>query len=258
MWLSVMAAVVVWLATNVGCRRRPTETIKVRGAPALGDAFGEVARQFMASNPDVTVAADFTCPPCLSPTTAESKVDFDVLVSAGRADMEAFVRRGVVQPEDVRDFGTASLVIVLPSDSTLEIRSLADLAREEIQRIDIGDPAAISTGEYARQALKNAGLWEKVSPKLVECKTGCQVLKAVALGEANAGFSYAFCVSGERQTVKLAATVDERLHDPIVLQIGLTQRGARSPAARELVDYVLSADGRRILRRYAIRAVGDG
>jgi molybdate transport system substrate-binding protein len=236
-----------------GCARTGRQTVTVRGGPLLGEAFSAIADAFQVSHPDTRVKADFSCPPCLSPSSAATQVDFDVLVSAGKSDMSAFVGKGAIDAADVRDFGTTDLVVILPAQSKLSVHSLADLATDKVKRIDFGDPTVVSTGIYARQALEKAGLWAAVSPKVVESKTGCQVLKAVALGETDAGFSYAFCLANEREAVKLATVVDGKLHEPIVLQIGLTHRGATRKAAQDFVSYVLGPDGQGILRKQGVR-----
>ena len=61
---------------------------------------------------------------------------------------------------------TNRLVVVVPSVSKVEVKELSDLWDPRIRRLALAEPK-VPAGEYARQALQKAGIWEKVEARVV-------------------------------------------------------------------------------------------
>jgi len=82
-------------------------------------------------------------------------------------------------------------------------------------------------------------------------KTGCEALKSVVLGQAEAAVLYDFCLHGEAGEPHMVQEVPDDLHDPITL--GITAAPGRSgPAAEALFEFMQSPVAQAALRRAGI------
>ncbi|MBM3502055.1 MAG: molybdate ABC transporter substrate-binding protein, partial [Armatimonadetes bacterium] len=207
--------------------------------------------EFEAQHPEVRLRPDFSCPPCLLTSRMGEGVEMDLFISAGDVERDLLAARGLLDPATTQAVGSAALVLAVPPDNPANVRALGDLHRAEVKQIAVGDPERTSPGRYARQALERMGLWSEVEAKLVLSKTGCEALKSVMLGQAEAALLYDFCLHGEADEPHQVQRVPGELHDPITL--GLTAAPARSgPALESFFEFMQSPVAQAALRRAGI------
>jgi len=72
-------------------------------------------------------------------------------------------------------------------ESAGSIRSLHDLARPEVKKVALANPALAPYGAAGKQALERSGLWAKVEPKVVQSESIRQAFQYVQSGNAEAG-----------------------------------------------------------------------
>jgi molybdate transport system substrate-binding protein len=262
-WLLLGVALAVAASVAIcGCRGRaldsPTkQVVRVQCGPSLGLAMNDLAAAFSASHPEARVVASATCPLCVLPLDQGGEPPFDVVVSVGDEDMERLVKAGYVDAASVVEIGLTGISIVVPRGSTLSIDSVDDLASPEVEGIHLGDPDSVSIGRAVEDALRKAGVWDEVSGKLVDCRTGCEVLKSIALGQGQVGFVYDFCLATpEGADVVLAAHLDPALHASVPLKLGLAPAAAAERWPGLFRDLALCPEGRAILGNYSITFAG--
>lgn len=112
----------------------------------------------------------------------------DVFLSADEARMDELQRAGLVRPADRRDLLGNQLVVVVPSDSPVQIRGAADLAG--LRRIALADPESVPAGIYTRRWLESRGEWAQLVPRVVSALDVRAALAAVAAGRVDAGVVY--------------------------------------------------------------------
>src|SRR4029078_9557753 len=105
--------------------------------------------------------------------------------------MYALAPTGLITPESRRDFTRNALVLVVPADEALELKSFADLAGLKVKRLAMGNPKTVPAGQYSEQSLTRLGLWQQVESRVVLGEDVRQVLDYVARGEVEAGLVYA-------------------------------------------------------------------
>jgi molybdate transport system substrate-binding protein len=256
--MSKAAALVVALGVVViaGCRPSGSArtALTVRGGPLLRTVFTEIGSAFSSQHPEIDLRSDFSCPPCVLTSKIREGIDLDVFVSAGDVELDALAKEGVVDRSTRRPMGTAQLVLVVPAGNPAGVRGLGDLHRAKVTNIALGDTETTSPGHYTRQAFEKMGLWEEVKPKLLMTKTGCEALKSVAIGKADAAVLYAFCLEDESGKPQVVAKIPPQLHQPIVLSATLAPR-APQPAATEFADFLQSPAAQQILRKHNIQPV---
>ena len=79
---------------------------------------------------------------------------------------------------------------VVPVNSNLNIVSPDDLLDKRVRRIAIGDPEHVPVGIYAREALINMGLWNRLAHKFVPCADARSTLAHVEMETVEAAIVY--------------------------------------------------------------------
>lgn len=226
-------------------------TLVVRGGPLLRDVFPQVVADFGKQHPEVEIRSDFSCPPCVLTDRVGEGVDLDVFISAGDVERDILAKAGLLDPSTTQVIGSTRLVLAAPPGNPANVRTLADLHRPEVKRIAVGDPEQTSPGRYARQAFEHMGLWDEVKGKLAVNKTGCEVLRSLALGQAEAGLLYGFCLHGQTGEPVLVEELPDRLHDPITLSLTAAP-GREGPAMDAFFEFMATPEAQSALRRAGI------
>ena len=97
----------------------------------------------------------------------EAGAPVDVFASAAEKEMDELQAKNLIDRATRRDFARNSLVLLVPIDSELQLRSFSDLEKPSVTKIAIGDPKTVPAGQYAQQLLRNTQLWPKVESRLV-------------------------------------------------------------------------------------------
>jgi len=147
------------------------------------------------------------------------------------------------------------LVVVASARSSLRINRFGDLAdHPALSRLAMGHPESVPAGIYAKQALVAAGIWERVSPRVIRAHDVREALLFVERGEADAGIVYRSDARGAN--VSMVHEIDASLHEPIVYPLALLgDSGAASPAATRVFEYLLSPDAAAVLLRHGFAPI---
>jgi molybdate transport system substrate-binding protein len=220
----------------------------VFAAASLTDALEEVNRAFTART-HLEVRASFAASSVLA-KQIEAGAPADVFVSADLGWMDYLQKRGLLSAGSRRDVLGNALVLIAPTDSAvhLAIAPGFDLARAlGGGRLATGDPDSVPVGQYARAALTQLGVWDKVAARLVRAENVRTALEYVARGEATLGIVYRTDAQAEKR-VRVVATFPEDTHPPIRYPAAVTA-GARSQAS-QFVEFLASDEAHEIFARH--------
>lgn len=230
--------------------------VTVFAAASLTDAFTELGRAFDARTGNRTTF-QFAGSQALR-TQLENGARADVYASANAAQFGPLVGRGLVAAGQT--FARNRLTVIVPKNST-RVRTLADLAAPGL-RVVIAD-RAVPVGDYTRRmlaAVDGAGTYGKdysarfLRNVVSEEPNVRQVALKVQLGEADAAVVYATDVTpGLKDAVRVIA-LPTRFNQAASYPIGVVRNAGSPQAARAFVDYVLSGEGQRILRKWGFLA----
>ena len=123
------------------------------------------------------------------------------------------------------------------------------LAGPGMKVIALANPRHAPYGAAAREALRRAGLWERLAPRLVFGQNVRHALTFVESGNADAALVAASMMPrGSRPWPMVSAA----LHAPIRQAVGRVSGTHRVKAAGQFIDFLLSAAGQDILRAYRL------
>lgn len=221
--------------------------LTVSAASSLTQTFKEIAQNYESRFPGVKVLLNFGASGALLQQLSKG-APVDVFASADQETMNLAEQQGLVAAGGRRDFVGNALVLIVPSDSKLNMSSLQDLAQPGIKRIAIGNPASVPAGRYARQALEAAKLWPVLQLKTINTQNVRQSLDYVARGEVDAGFVYATDAALMKDKVRVAVQVP--LEPPIRYPIGQITGSPHSAEAKRFIDYLASPAAQAVFGRH--------
>jgi molybdate transport system substrate-binding protein len=173
----------------------------------------------------------------------------DVFVAASRAWVDHLQQAGRVK-DGPRVLARNRLVCIVPRGSLLasggvdDPGSLVDAGSKEEIKFGIGYDG-VPAGDFTREALRNAGVWDELAPMMVGQKDVRAVLRAVAAGALDAGFVYATDVVA--QPVTALFEVDPGLHGPIEVLAVIPVTATSDELALRYLDFLSSASALRAL-----------
>ena len=221
--------------------------ITVSAAASLTDAFKEIAQSYEAAHPGSKVLLNFAASGALLQQMAKG-APVDVFASADQETMDTAVKQKLVAPNERVNFVRNTLVLVVPADSTLNLKRLDDLRQEKVTRLAVGNPASVPAGRYTQDALEAAKLWAPLGPKMIMTQNVRQALDYVARGETEAGFVYGSDAVAFNGKVKVAMEVP--LSTPISYPIAATAGAKDLAEARRFIAWVRAPAAQAVLARY--------
>ena len=221
--------------------------LTVSAAASMTDALRELGPMFEAGNAGTTVLFNFAASDALLVQIARG-APVDVFASADQQAMDRADAQKLIAPGTRRNFVRNTLVVIVPGDSALELRTMGDLQRPEVRRIAIGNPASVPVGRYTRASLEAARLWRAVEPKAVVAQSARQVLDYVARGEVEAGFVYSTDAAIMKDRVKIVAAVPTAA--PVSYPIAVIGDSRNPAAASKFIDFLFTPTAQAVLDRY--------
>jgi molybdate transport system substrate-binding protein len=236
-------------------RSQPTAELTVFAAASLTEAFGEIGRRFDAANATTTsfnVAG--------SHQLAQQIIQgapADVFASANTRQMDEVIATGAIANDAAQTFVTNRLVVIYPADNPANLRTLADLAGPDVH-IVLAD-AAVPVGQYSLEFLARASelpeypatYSETVLANVVSYEENVRaVLAKVQLGEADAGIVYSSDISRVAAARVGRINIPDALNTIAAYPIAPLVDAPSGQLAQRFVEYVLSADGQRLLADY--------
>lgn len=221
--------------------------LNVFAAASLSDAFTELAPAFRAATGN-TLRCNFGASGTLARQIKEG-APADVMFSADEIRLDNLEKAGLLMPGTRRTLLVNQLVLVVASDRGAPVAVPADLAKDMVRHLAIGDPATVPVGTYTKDYLQKLGLWKQLHDKLVPLDNVRAVLAAVGTGNAEAGFVYrtdALISSKVRIAVAVPLAAGPRIRYPAAVV-----RGTKSPAAaKALMAFLAGPEAQKIFAKY--------
>ncbi|GAC1431711.1 MAG: molybdate ABC transporter substrate-binding protein [Thermoanaerobaculia bacterium] len=215
-------------------------TLTVSAAASLTDVLQEIARhcpEHLVFNFDASSVLE---------RQIEAGAPADVFISADELKMDRLQQRGMIVTGSRRDILSNTLVVVVPADSTVRIRSAKDLAGHSLA---IAQPDSVPAGIYAKRYLTRAGVWDSIVRNVVPTENVRAALAAVEAGNVDAAVVYRTDALITR-AVKIAYEVPRREGPKISYPAAVLSDSDQKAAASRFLDSLRREPARSVFRRY--------
>jgi molybdate transport system substrate-binding protein len=250
-----------WLVALVvaaaGCSKHPSsasqESVKVAAAADLSFAFKDVGDAYEKAT-GRKVVFSFGSTGLLEKQIAEG-APFDVFAAANVSYADDAAKAGSCDAQSEALYATGRIVLFTLDSATFSPKSVAELTDARVSKIAIANPDHAPYGKAAKQAMERAGVWDAVHTKVVYGENVQQTLQFAQSGNADVAIvalSLATVTPGRSNEIPMEQydRIDQAL---IVCKNGK----AGADAGRGFVDFVKSADGHAIMKRYGFLLPGE-
>lgn len=226
------------------------EGLRIAAAADLKFAMDELVRDYGKSLPGVQDRVE---------VVYGSSGKFFAQIQQG-APYDLFFSADISYPRQLLAAG-AGVGVVIPyavgrltlwsSRRDAENMSLDDLADPSIRRIALANPKHAPYGKRAEEALRAAGVWEKVEHKLVYGENIAQAAQYVQTGNADVGMiALSLALHPELARQGGYRIIPAHLHQALDQGFVMTRRAVGNSAAQRFSDYMRSAAARAVMERY--------
>ena len=226
--------------------------MRVAAASDLRFAMDELIVAWAGANPSMAVAPTYGSSGNFLAQIKEG-APFDVFFSADAEYPRELEKAGLAESGSTQLYGIGQIVVWVPTDSTLDVqkRGLEALTDPSVGTVAIANPEHAPYGRAAVAALKAAGVYDEVQPKLVLGENVSQAAQFVESGNADAGvIALSLAVAAPLVDKGRYAVVPIESY-PRLEQGAVVLGSAVDPkAARSFLDFVLGSAGREVLDRY--------
>jgi molybdate transport system substrate-binding protein len=224
------------------------ESLTIAAAADLKFAMDELLVAYRKINPTDSVVVSYGSSGQFH-TQIQQGAPFDMFFSADISFPRELAEHGLAAGEP-KPYAFGRIVLW---SSTLDATqmTLASLADSKVTRIAIANPKHAPYGKRAEEALRAAGVWEQVQPKLVFGENIAQTAQFVSTGNAQVGIvALSLALNAGLADKGGYWLIPDTLHQPLEQGFVTTQRAASNPAAGRFADYISSKPARAVLTRY--------
>ena len=180
---------------------------------------------------------------------------FDLLLSADMKYPDELYNKGfAVDMPDVYAYG--GLILWTVKDGI--IPDLDSLGSKDVTYIALGNPKTAPYGVAAKQVLMNKGIFDDLSDKIVYGESISQTNQFIISQAAELGFtSKSVVLSNQMLNKGQWKEIDRNLYDPMAqAMVVLKNRTKYRGKAIEFKDFILSAEGKKILHKFGYNVKG--
>lgn len=189
-------------------------------------------------------------------TQIQQGAPYDLFFSADIAFPRELARNGFAASEVV-PYGVGRIVLWSGSMDASKM-TLASLADPKIARISIANPKHAPYGKRAEEALRAAGLWEQVEPKLVYGENIAHAAQFAQTGNAQVGIiALALAVNPALASKAGYGLIPDKWHAPLEQGFIITKRAAGNALARRFADFLGSKPARAVMTKYGFALPGE-
>jgi len=209
--------------------------VTVFAAASLTDSLKEIAGTYKKNSGD-KIIFNFAASSTLA-RQIEEGAPADIFFSADEAKMDGLQKKNLIDTATRKSRLENSLVVVIPNDSALEIKSAGDLTNAAVKQIALADPKAVPAGIYAKAWLTRQQLWPAIEPKVVPTENVRAALAAVESGNVEVGVVYK-TDAGISKKVKVAYEVPAGDAPVISYPMALVKESKQPGAAKKFLEYL--------------------
>ncbi|APB80265.1 TPA: molybdate ABC transporter substrate-binding protein [Pasteurella multocida] len=224
--------------------------VTVFAAASMTNALNQIAEDYKKVKPDQELVFSFASSSTLAKQIEEG-APVDIFVSANTKWMKHLSDKGLTIKDTEKVLVGNELVLIAPEASQLKEVDVAKgewVAELKDSFLSVGDPDHVPAGQYAKEALTNLKLWDKVEAKLARGKDVRAALALVERAEAPLGIVYS--TDGKvSKGVKIVGVFPADTYKAVEYPVALL-KDRDNAETREFLNYLESAEAKKVLVSY--------
>jgi molybdate transport system substrate-binding protein len=180
----------------------------------------------------------------------------DVFLSAGEQEMDRLAALDLVRVETRKTLLSNQLVVIVAKGEGVQVSAPADLAGDAITRLSIANPESVPAGRYAKAWLESAGLWDRVSARILPGIDVRAALSQVEFGAAEAGIVYR-TDAAISDKVEIAYAVPLEEGPKVTYPAAAMVDRPRSEQSQRYLDFLRGAAAREIFTKNGFLVQGS-
>lgn len=234
------------LAFSVSAQAKVT----VFAAASMTNALNQIAQDYKKAKPEQEIVFSFASSSTLA-KQIEQGAPADIFVSANKKWMTHLSENGLTVKDSEQVLAGNELVLIVPQASQLKDVDVAKggwIAELKESFLSVGDPDHVPAGQYAKEALTNLKLWDKVEAKLARGKDVRAALALVERAEAPLGIVYS--TDGKvSEGVKIVGVFPAGTYKAVEYPVALL-KDRDSAESRAFLNYLNLAEAKKVLASY--------
>lgn len=163
---------------------------------------------------------------------------------------QRFLENADIELTAMHEVGRGRLVAAVASG--VELTDLKDIVRPDITRIAHPDPNQAIFGRAADEFLRNSGLYDKVSERLLVVATVPQVSSYVISKEVDVGFINLTDALGIEDKIGGILRVDQQYYSPIIIVAGFLSTAPKRDLLEEFAKFLATDKAKAIAEKHGL------
>jgi len=178
----------------------------------------------------------------------------DLFFAADQRFVERLVASGILIAETQALYAQGRIVLATARSFGPKLTDLRALLNPKLRHVAIANPLHAPYGKAAEEALRKAGVWEALTPKLVYGENVRHALQFIQTGGAEAGI-IARSIADVPEIDWIL--IDADLHAPLNQTAAVVKRSPRPELGLAFIRFVNGTEGRAIMKRYGLLLPGE-
>ncbi|MCL1471257.1 molybdate ABC transporter substrate-binding protein [Argonema antarcticum] len=240
----------LWLGS---CSSPPTQVVNLNfgAAGMVRNAMPELEKLYQQEHPHVVINCIFAGSGVIQ-TAIERGEPFDGVFFADIPPLNELQAKGLILPESRKELVSTDIVLIAPTDSSLQLANFQELADDRLKTVAVGNKN-LAIGRYTHILLTRLGIDRAVASKAVVVKVDVrEVLRAVELGEAEVGITFLSEAKASAK-VKVLAIAPRDFYHPIRTGVAVIKTSAHPQEMQAYLDFLSTDRALAIFEKFGLR-----
>ena len=247
------AAVAIFLSAipAFAQQSKPDTELLVAAAADLNPALKDIAQQFEKKT-GVRVKLSFGASGALT-QQIQNGAPFDIFFSADLEYPRQLTAQGQADAASLYKYALGKLVLWVPADSPLDLQhqGMNVLLDPSVKKIAIANPQHAPYGRAAVEALRHAGLYDRVSSRFVMGENVSQTAQFAESGNAQVGFvALAHAMSPAVKDRGKYWVIPADYCPPLEQAVVIVSKSQHKTEAQKFLEFLRTEEAQKILKDY--------
>ena len=224
--------------------------LNIAAAADLKFALAEIAKAYEDAYKGEVVKTTFGASGKLVAQITEG-APFDLFFAADISFPEKLKASGMAVGE-IKPYAVGRVVILTKKGSGVDVKQgLNVLLSDKVKKIAIANPDVAPYGRAAVEAMKNAGVYEKVESKIVKGENVQQAATYGVTGAADVALvAHSLALQPAIAKDIDSTLIDQKYHKKMVQAYVMTKKGESNPNSKKFLEFFEGKVGDAIMKKY--------